>query len=173
MTEKKTMAEKKGVSRYSRFWSAFGKLTLGGNDASGVKDVLVLQYTNGRTSHLHEMAGWEYVRLCEALERDLRKVPARNRPVNGPAVTVPARNRSVSGMSLAGLKALRSRVLVEMRHWGVAGLHHNSVNWSEVDRFCLDKRISGKRFCLLNEEELESLLKKLIAMNVRRMERGE
>ncbi len=155
------MGAEKRVSSYGRFWSAFRRLSLGGNEAAGVKEVLVSQYTNGRTVHLHEMQGWEYARLCEALERGAECALAK-----------PPHRENLRKVNRV-LKALRSRVLVEMRHWGVVGLHHNSVNWSEVDRFCLDKRISGKRFCLLNEEELESLLKKLIAMNVRRMERGE
>ena len=113
------------------------------------------------------MHAWEYVRLCEALERDVLKderlkIKDERSSRHG--------SHWVRGKSNAGLKALRSRVLVEMRLWGgVAGLHHNSVNWSEVDRFCLNRRIAGKRFCLLNEEELEALLKKLIAMNAKRL----
>ena len=151
------MGEMKGTGRYSRFWAAFKRLSLGGNEAAGVKEVLVSQYTNGRTVHLHEMEVWEYARLCEAVERDAGKVAAAKPQ---PAEKLRKADR--------GLKALRSRVLVEMRYWGVRGLFHNRVNWEEVDRFCLSSRIAGKRFCLLNEEELESLLKKLIAMNAKR-----
>ena len=165
------MGERKRTGRYSRFWAAFKRLSLGGNDAEGVKEVLVSQYTNGRTVHLHEMRDCEYVRLCEAVERDVLKDERLKMKDERSSRHGSHWIRAKAG---AGLKALRSRVLVEMRLWGgVAGLHHNSVNWSEVDRFCLNRRIAGKRFCLLNEEELEALLKKLIAMNQKRLEVGK
>ena len=156
------MSEMKSTSRYSRFWSAFNRLTLGGNETSSVKEVLVRQYTNGRTEHLHEMRDYEYVRLCEAVERECRRLSAAE----------PQESRSQGYQhrkSSACLRPLRSRVLVEMRHLGVRGVRYNAVNWDEVDVFCLDRRIAGKRFCLLNEEELTSLLRKLIAMNNKRV----
>lgn len=155
------MTVMKSSGNYSRFWSAFHRLTLGGNDAAGVKEILVRQYTDGRTEHLHEMRECEYVRLCEAVERDVRKAAASKREPAEPREKAPQ-----------GIRSLRSLILVEMRHWGVRGVYERSVDWRSVDSFCLDRRIAGKRFCLLNEEELVALLHKLKAMNKRHQDEG-
>lgn len=144
------MKDERQIGRYGRFWSAFRRLPVEGNSAESVKDVLVSQYTRGRTSHLHEMTPVEYDRLCRAVEREAAASSSAGRQ----------RPKPVS----PGLRALRSRVLVEMRIWGVPGVRHNSVDWQSVDRFCLDSRIAGKRFCLLQYDELEALLRKLTAM---------
>lgn len=55
------------VKNYRRFYAAFNKLQHGGDDDE-CKSLLVAQYTNGRTSHLHEMTGSEYTAMCKALE---------------------------------------------------------------------------------------------------------
>lgn len=142
------MEEKLKSGRFGRFWKALGELPSGGNDSEGLKELLCDQYSGGRTRRLHELTEQEYVRLCEALERDVRRASSPERTW--------------------GLRKLRSRVLVEMRLWGVTGVTERSVDWSGVDAFCLDKRISGKRFCALSYDELVSLLRKLKKMNLRR-----
>lgn len=53
-------------------------------------------------------------------------------------------------------KKLRSRVLNQMQKLGI-----DTTDWTRVNAFCKDKRIAGKVFGWLNNEELEALSKKL------------
>ncbi len=57
------------------------------------------------------------------------------------------------------LRKKRSMVLHQMQLMGV-----DTANWSRVDAFCQDSRITGKRFCQLSSEELDALLRKLRAI---------
>lgn len=57
------------------------------------------------------------------------------------------------------LRRMRSSVLHQMQLLGI-----NTADWSRVDAYCMDKRIAGKRFRDLDEEELGALLKKLRAI---------
>lgn len=57
------------------------------------------------------------------------------------------------------LRRKRSSVLHQMQLLGI-----DTADWSRVDAYCSDKRIAGKRFCMLNEQELDALLKKLRAI---------
>ncbi|WP_302019557.1 hypothetical protein [uncultured Muribaculum sp.] len=40
----------------------------------------------------------------------------------------------------------------------------DTADWSKVDALCMDSRIAGKRFCRLDCDELDALLKKLRAI---------
>ena len=51
---------------YRRFYASLHRLY--GCDAEELKESLVSSYTDGRTTHLHEMEAWEYKAMCEALE---------------------------------------------------------------------------------------------------------
>ncbi len=51
---------------YRRFYASLNKLY--GCDAEELKESLVSSYTDGRTTHLHEMEDWEYKTMCESLE---------------------------------------------------------------------------------------------------------
>lgn len=62
-------------------------------------------------------------------------------------------------IALETLRRMRSSVLHQMQLLGI-----NTADWSRVDAYCMDKRIAGKRFGHLDEQELEALLKKLRAI---------
>lgn len=62
-------------------------------------------------------------------------------------------------IALETLRRIRSSVLHQMQLLGI-----NTADWSRVDAYCTNKRIAGKRFRDLDEEELGALLKKLRAI---------
>ena len=64
------------------------------------------------------------------------------------------------------LRKRRSDVLHQMQLLGI-----DTADWKKVDAFCHDKRIAGKCFRHLDDEELGLLLKKLRA--IRRKKEGE
>ena len=99
------------------------------------KESLVYIGTGGRTTHLHETTPAEYDAMCKAMERSL---------------SMP--DKSV-------LKRKRSLCLKLMQQMGVY-----TADWPSVDRFCMDKRIAGKRFRHIDEKGLEQLSKKLRAI---------
>ena len=101
------------------------------------KEPMVLQFTDGRTTHLREMYQDEYNEMCDALEF-------------GPA-------RAGREARSENLRRLRSSVLLRIGRLGI-----NTVdNWSGIDAFCMSQKIAGKRFRDLTEDELEGLVKKL------------
>lgn len=61
------------------------------------------------------------------------------------------------------LRKKRSSVLHQMQLLGI-----NTADWSRVDAYCLNRRIAGKRFRELDNEELDKLLKKLYAIRRKR-----
>ena len=58
------------IANYHRFYASFNKLPKHGDDEEA-KAAIVSQYTNGRTTHLHEMRAQEYKECCKALENML------------------------------------------------------------------------------------------------------
>ncbi|MED9888599.1 MAG: hypothetical protein UE905_04080, partial [Segatella copri] len=58
------------IANYHRFYASFNKLPKHGDDEEA-KAAIVSQYTNGRTTHLHEMRAREYKECCKALENML------------------------------------------------------------------------------------------------------
>lgn len=116
---------------YARFYGLLKQLP--GAD----KETLVEQFTNGRTKHLHLMASTEYDAMCRQLE-SVAGYDERRRRLR------------------EGLRKARSGVLHQMQLYGI-----NTTDWSRVDAFCKDKRISGKRFRELDIEELNALNTKL------------
>jgi len=142
-------------SPYSRFWLALGRLPRHGLGTETLKCDLVLQYTSGRTAHLHEMTAGEYDQLCRSLESRLPPSP-----------------QSPRRKAPFGIRKLRSRILVEMRRWGVAGVRSDSVDWQSVDAFCRNPRIAGAPFRELDEDALAALLRKLICMNGKKSDDG-
>lgn len=116
---------------YARFYCLLKKLP--GAD----KETLVEQYTSGRTTHLHLMAGAEYDRMCRQME-DVAGYDERRR-----------RQRDI-------LRKARSGVLHQMQLYGI-----DTTDWSRVDAFCKDRRIAGKRFREMDIEELNALNTKL------------
>ena len=100
------------------------------------KDELVLTYTGGRTSHLHEMKDWEYREMCNAL------------------------SNTDTSAQLVQLKKARSKALFWIQKLGV-----DTLDWDAINAFCLSPKIAGKEFKLLNIAELQVLHKKLRAIS--------
>lgn len=99
------------------------------------KDELVLQFTDGRTTHLTEMTGGEYMQMIGALEE-------------------------ASAPSQAELKRWRSSALLRIGRLGI-----NTIdNWDGINAFVESKKIAGKPFYQLKVEELQQLVRKLEAI---------
>ena len=116
---------------YARFYALLKKMPYAD------KATLVEQYTHGRTTHLHETTASEYRTMCDEMER-----------VTG----YDERRKALQ----AQLRKKRSACLRLMQQLGV-----NTTDWPTVDNFCLNPRVSGKRFAQLDEEELGTLQVKL------------
>lgn len=128
---------KQEVTNFARFYALFNRLPYGG-DREEFKKQVVSQYTWGRTEHLHEMKRNEYEECCRGLEK-----------------MIPSYDNSRE-IYIKELKRKRSAVLHQMQLYGV-----DTSNWTRVDEFCMNPRISGKRFRELDGDELESLLVKM------------
>ncbi len=123
------------LNNYGKFYMLLKRLP--GADKEGI----VSEFTDGRTTSLHEMKGEEYELMCRKMEElvgwDEKRAAYRR-----------------------ALKKARSSVLHQMQKWGV-----DTTDWKRVDKFCLDKRIVGKYFRFLDTEELKELEVKLRMMN--------
>lgn len=125
----------KTMENYSRFYAIFNRLPYKG-DRDEFKKSVVLQYTQNRTDHLHNMTEREYNDCCAGLEKmlapDARDVFIRER------------------------KKWRSSALHQLQLYGV-----DTTDWNKVNEFCKQPRIAGKEFKDLDCEELEALTKKM------------
>ena len=125
----------KTMGNYSRFYAIFNRLPYKG-DRDEFKKSVVLQYTQNRTDHLHNMTEREYNDCCAGLEKmlapDARDVFIRER------------------------KKWRSSALHQLQLYGV-----DTTDWNKVNEFCKQPRIAGKEFKDLDCEELEALTKKM------------
>ena len=118
------------IKDYGRFYALLKK------HPAIEKDEIVLQFTDGRTTHLREMKAAEYIEMCDTIE-------GKPRPTTAP--------------DAQDLKRARSSVLLRIGRLGI-----NTIdNWAEIDQFCLSPKIAGKRFCQLDVDELRDLVKKL------------
>lgn len=124
---------------YRRFYGALHRLNYAG-DHDDLKVQLVLDYTGGRTPHLHEMREEEYKELCTHLEAKARLTESAK-------------------LLKAQLKKHRAICLCLMNEYGV-----NTADWSAVDKFCVQPKIAGKRFAWLKIDELDKLARKLRAI---------
>lgn len=68
-----------------------------------------------------------------------------------------ALNRRADGYDK--LRSARSAALKQMQRYGL-----DTTNWTEVDRFCLQPRIAGKRFSRLSIPELVGISRKVRAI---------
>lgn len=121
---------------YSEFYALLGKLP---GATNGLKEDLVIQFTGRRTSSLREMKDYEYRAMCAAMR-----------------VCTPGMDE---GAFTQEIKRRRSAVLKRMQRLGI-----DTTVWANVDNFCMNPRISGKRFAKLNMEELAALVPKLESM---------
>lgn len=96
------------------------------------KDELVLQYTDGRTTHLTEMTNPEYNEMIAALEESM--APSREE-----------------------LRRWRSSALLRIGRLGISTID----NWEEVNAFVSSPKIAGKVFYELTVNELKTLVRKL------------
>ncbi len=122
------------VDNYGKFYKLL-KLLPGAD-----KETLVRQFTNERTEHLRQMTQTEYELMCKEMERV-------------------AGNDERRAALLKAMRKARSGVLHQMQLYGV-----DTSDWQTVDRFCLDRRIAGKKFRELDTGDLEVLYRKLRAI---------
>lgn len=113
-----------------------------GIDLDQHKEMLVSQFTGGRTSSLREMAPAEYEEMCECLQTGKRL-------------------GETSAAYKERLRRARSAALNRMQRLGV---NTADRTFSAVNDFCLDPRIAGKPFGVLTIEELQALVPKLEAI---------
>ncbi len=100
------------------------------------KDDIVMEFTDGRTTHLRDMRADEYTEMCNALDGSCREA-------------VPADDRE--------LRRARSSVLLRLGRLGISTID----NWEEIDAFCLSPKIAGMKFAAMDVEELKTLVRKL------------
>lgn len=117
---------------YARFYALLARLPVHDEE---MKERLVRQYTDGRTTGLREMTATEYRTMCDALDRSLK-----------------------DGWSIRQeqLRKYRSAALKQMQRLGI-----DTTDWTRIHAFCRDPRIAGKEFGALTQDELETLTVKL------------
>ena len=106
------------------------------------KEVLVSQFTDGRTSSLREMTTAEYEDMCDCLQSGKQ------------------RGESYEAYK-ERLRKARSAALNRMQRLGV---DTSDKTFAAVNEFCMNPRISGKPFGLLTVDELGALIPKLEAI---------
>ena len=116
------------VTNFSRFYGLLRTLPYIG-DRDDLKRDLVSQATSGRTEHLREMTLNEYIQCCKSMER-----------------------LSVNRTSSLDLRQKRRLVLNLMKDIGV-----DTTDWDMINKFCISKKISGKKFRNLDIDELENV----------------
>ena len=122
----------KNNSRFGRFW-----VLMKGREHMIDKDEIVMQFTDGRTTHLSEMTTAEYHEMCAALEGRFNRAAYEQQ-----------------------LKKARSAVLLRVGRLGI-----NTIdNWDEVNAFLLSPKIAGKLLYDMKIDELKELTRKLEAI---------
>lgn len=129
---------KNTITNYARFYSLLNRTPYSG-DRNDLKEQLVWKFTNLRTTSLKEMTPGEYNNMCLAMEKD-----AIPKPENA---------------KIKDLKAARSAVLTRLQKYGI-----DTTDFDNVDAFCQDTRIAGKKFRQITLEELKALIPKLESM---------
>lgn len=124
---------------YSRFYALAKEKHI---DLEQHKEVLVLQFTDGRTSSLREMTTAEYEDMCDCLQSGKQ------------------RGESYEAYK-ERLRKARSAALNRMQRLGV---DTSDKTFAAVNEFCMNPRISGKPFGLLTVDELGALIPKLEAI---------
>lgn len=122
---------------YAAFYSLLNRLPT--SDREALKESIVSQYTEGRTTSLRDMTLKEYSAAVSAMQKlvpptyreELRKI----------------------------LRQKRSAVLHQMQLLGI-----DTADWDRVNAFCRDSRIAGMEFRELDCETLDTLQVKLRAI---------
>ena len=118
---------------YSRFYALAKEKHI---DLEQHKEVLVSQFTDGRTSSLREMTIAEYEDMCDCLQSGKQRGES-------------------SEAYQARLRKARSAVLNRMQRLGV---DTSDKTFAAVNKFCMNPRISGKLEALI--PKLEAILRK-------------
>lgn len=122
------------TKNYAEFYALLNKLP---GATSGLKEDLVRQFTGGRTASLRGMKPAEYKAMCASLRGTAKK------GIDEKAF-------------MDEIKRRRSAALKRMQQLGI-----DTTNWANVDNFCMNSRIAGKRFAKLSIDELAALIPKL------------
>lgn len=134
---------------YRDVWAELRKLVARtGEDVVMAKERLAMEVSGGRTTSLRELSEGELEDLRQGLRQATGSTPTPTRKGS------PSRRRA------------RSRVLHLLEDYGV-----DTRDWDAINAFCRDKRIAGKDFGRLTEEELGALARKLHAI-IRKQEEG-
>lgn len=132
-----TMAKNSTGKSHGRFGRFFGLIK--GREKYIDKDEMVLQFTNGRTTHLHEMKKAEFEEMCDCIQE-----------------------RFSQDRQSYKEKVRKARCAVLL---SVARLDISTVdNWDEVNAFLLSPKIAGKLLYEMDLEELKNLKRKLEAI---------
>ena len=122
---------------HGRFGRFFGLIK--GREKYIDKDEMVLQFTDGRTTHLHEMKEAEFHEMCDCIQ---------------------ARFQNDMQSYKEKVRKARSSVLLRVGRLGI-----NTVNnWDDVNAFLLSPKIAGKLLYEMNLDELNDLIRKLEAI---------
>ena len=131
------------MSKRKRNFARFYSLAKSkGIDLEQHKEVLVSQFTDGRTSSLREMTDAEYEDMCNCIQSGKQRGESNE-------------------VYQARLRKARSAVLNRMQRLGVDTA---DKSFAPVNEFCLNPRIAGKPFGLLTIDELDALVPKLEAI---------
>ena len=99
------------------------------------KEDLVMQFTDGRTTSLRDMSLAEFNAMCDALD-DKQNVKCADHEER---------------------RKLRNAVLNRLQRLGFKTVD----NWGEINEFCMNSKIAGKRLYDLTPSELKQLIRKL------------
>lgn len=100
------------------------------------KDEIVLQFTDGRTTHLTQMSDAEFDEMVRTLSRDISPSAVQER---------------------SELRRWRSSALLRIGRLGISTID----NWDGINAFVSSPRIAGKAFYDLSAMELQELVRKL------------
>ncbi len=124
---------------YSRFYAICRAKSI---DLSLYKEVLVAQFSKGRTNHLSELTQAEYDDMCSCLQS--------GKTIGEDVAAYKER-----------LRKARSGVLNRLQRLGV---NTADRSFAPVNEFCMNPRIAGRPFGELSPEELTALVSKLEAI---------
>ena len=131
------MAKNSTGKSHGRFCRFFGLIK--GREKYIDKDEMVLQFTNGRTTHLHEMKKAEFEEMCDCIQERF----SQDRQSYKEKV-----------------RKARCAVLLSVARLGISTVD----NWDEVNAFLLSPKIAGKLLYDMDIQELKDLKRKLEAI---------
>lgn len=135
----------------SRFWALMNKVQV--PDKEEYRRTLIGEVTKGRTTSLKEVTKIEMHRLNAILQS---------------AVGGEQEARGKWLAKLAERRELRRRICAVMADIGI-----DITDRERVDRYCLSPRIAGKKLNDLNEDELNTLYRKLKSIERKQLNNKE